>query len=60
MIDVLVVGAGPTGLALAAHLQAQGASVRILDRRWKPRPSRAFVVLRAPWKRLLLWTWRPR
>jgi 2-polyprenyl-6-methoxyphenol hydroxylase-like FAD-dependent oxidoreductase len=30
--DVLVVGAGPTGLALAAHALAQGASVRVVDR----------------------------
>jgi aromatic ring hydroxylase-like protein/FAD binding domain-containing protein len=29
---VLVVGAGPTGLTLAAQLQAVGAAVRIIDR----------------------------
>ncbi len=32
MIDVLVVGAGPTGLALAAQLAAFGTSFRIIDR----------------------------
>jgi 2-polyprenyl-6-methoxyphenol hydroxylase-like FAD-dependent oxidoreductase len=31
-LDVLVVGAGPTGLTLAAQLQAMGASLRIVDR----------------------------
>ena len=30
--DVLVVGAGPTGLTLAASLQAFGSAVRIVDR----------------------------
>lgn len=30
--DVLVVGAGPTGLALAAHLRAFGTPLRIIDR----------------------------
>jgi 2-polyprenyl-6-methoxyphenol hydroxylase-like FAD-dependent oxidoreductase len=30
--DVLVVGAGPTGLALAAYALAHGASVRVVDR----------------------------
>jgi 2-polyprenyl-6-methoxyphenol hydroxylase-like FAD-dependent oxidoreductase len=44
-VDVLVVGAGPTGLALAAQLAAFGASVRVVDRRTVPgRQSRALVV----------------
>jgi 2-polyprenyl-6-methoxyphenol hydroxylase-like FAD-dependent oxidoreductase len=32
VVDVLVVGAGPTGLALAAQLTAGGASVRLVDK----------------------------
>lgn len=44
-VDVLVVGAGPTGLALAAQLLAFGASVRIIDRRPTPvRESRALII----------------
>jgi 2-polyprenyl-6-methoxyphenol hydroxylase-like FAD-dependent oxidoreductase len=31
-LDVIIVGAGPTGLTLAAQLQALGASFRIVDR----------------------------
>ena len=31
-LDVLVVGAGPTGLTLAGQLQAMGSTVRIVDR----------------------------
>ena len=30
--DVLIVGAGPAGLTLAIHLQAQGLRVRLIDR----------------------------
>jgi 2-polyprenyl-6-methoxyphenol hydroxylase-like FAD-dependent oxidoreductase len=44
-VDVLVVGAGPTGLALAAQLAAFGATVRVVDGRAVPgRESRALVV----------------
>ncbi|MFD2792650.1 FAD-dependent oxidoreductase [Promicromonospora vindobonensis] len=34
--DVLVVGAGPTGLALACGLRLQGVGVRVVDRRPAP------------------------
>ena len=31
--DILVVGAGPAGLALALQAHAHGAAVRVIDRR---------------------------
>ena len=43
-VDVLVVGAGPTGLALAAQLHAQGCRVRVVERRVAGQESRAVVV----------------
>ncbi|MCQ1954035.1 FAD-dependent monooxygenase [Arthrobacter sp. zg-Y238] len=44
-VDVLIVGAGPTGLALAAQLAAFGASFRIIDRRQSPgTESRAIAI----------------
>ena len=44
-LDVLIVGAGPTGLALAAQLQAFGTRFRIIDRaRDRARESRALGV----------------
>jgi 2-polyprenyl-6-methoxyphenol hydroxylase-like FAD-dependent oxidoreductase len=40
-LDVLVVGAGPTGLALALQAHAHGAQVRVIERRATLfRPSR--------------------
>ena len=43
--DVLVVGAGPTGLTLALQASAHGAHVRIIERRTDAfRPSRAMIV----------------
>jgi len=43
--DVLVVGAGPTGLTLALQAHALGARVRIIDRRAELcRPSRALIL----------------
>jgi 2-polyprenyl-6-methoxyphenol hydroxylase-like FAD-dependent oxidoreductase len=45
-LGVLVVGAGPTGLALAAQLEAHGVIVRIVDRQLdRVRESRALAVL---------------
>jgi 2-polyprenyl-6-methoxyphenol hydroxylase-like FAD-dependent oxidoreductase len=44
-VDVLVVGAGPTGLVLAATLARAGVSMRVIDRAAEPSPhSRALVV----------------
>jgi len=43
--DVLVVGAGPTGLTLAAQLRAGGASVRLVDQNLdRAHESRALAV----------------
>jgi 2-polyprenyl-6-methoxyphenol hydroxylase-like FAD-dependent oxidoreductase/nucleotide-binding universal stress UspA family protein len=43
--DVVVVGAGPTGLALALQAHAFGAKVRLVERRARRnRPSRALIV----------------
>ena len=44
-LDVLVVGAGPTGLTLAGQLQALGVSFRIVDRQPdRVHESRALAV----------------
>jgi 2-polyprenyl-6-methoxyphenol hydroxylase-like FAD-dependent oxidoreductase len=44
-VDVLVVGAGPTGLALAAELAAFGVSVQVVDRKAHPvAESRALAI----------------
>ena len=44
-LDVMIVGAGPTGLTLAAQLQAMGASFRIVDRQPdRVRESRALAI----------------
>ena len=44
-VDILVVGAGPSGLALALQAQAYGARVRIVEQRPGPfRPSRAMIM----------------
>lgn len=43
--DVLVVGAGPSGLAVALQAHDHGARVRVLERRTRAfRPSRALIV----------------
>ena len=33
--DVLVVGAGPTGLLTALHLAESGVKVRVIDKHWR-------------------------
>lgn len=44
-VDVLVIGAGPTGLTTALQAHDHGARVRIVERRPEPaRPSRAMVM----------------
>jgi 2-polyprenyl-6-methoxyphenol hydroxylase-like FAD-dependent oxidoreductase len=44
-IDVLIVGAGPTGLALAAQLQEDGVRIRLIDRLLdRTRESRALAI----------------
>ena len=44
-LDVLVVGAGPTGLALACELARRGVDCRLVDREPGPAAtSRALVV----------------
>ncbi len=45
MLDALVVGAGPTGLTMAASLARQGVDCRLIERQETPSPfSRALVV----------------
>jgi 2-polyprenyl-6-methoxyphenol hydroxylase-like FAD-dependent oxidoreductase len=44
-VDVLVVGAGPTGLTLALEARDHGARVRVVERRPESfRPSRALIL----------------
>jgi 2-polyprenyl-6-methoxyphenol hydroxylase-like FAD-dependent oxidoreductase len=44
-LDVLVVGAGPTGLALAAQLRTYGTTFRIIDRSLdRAHESRALAI----------------
>ena len=49
--DVLIVGAGPTGLMLACQLQRFGISFRIIDKQMDgAKESRALVFRRDQWK----------
>jgi 2-polyprenyl-6-methoxyphenol hydroxylase-like FAD-dependent oxidoreductase len=44
-LDVLIVGAGPTGLTLAAQLRSFGVRFRLIDRAWdRAHESRALAV----------------
>jgi 2-polyprenyl-6-methoxyphenol hydroxylase-like FAD-dependent oxidoreductase len=47
-VDVLVVGAGPVGLALAADLRARGVHVAILDRRTTPDAGTRAIGIHSP------------
>ena len=58
MDDVLIVGAGPTGLVLALWLTAQGVRVRIIDksagpgttsRAWRCRRARSSSTASSAW-----------
>ncbi|MEO3803379.1 FAD-dependent monooxygenase [Nonomuraea sp. B1E8] len=46
-VDVLVVGAGPTGLTLACGLAAQGIGVRVVDRAHTPSSTSRANILHA-------------
>lgn len=49
-LDVLVIGAGPTGLTMAAELLLHGATVRIIDAQVdRLRESRALGVPARTW-----------
>jgi 2-polyprenyl-6-methoxyphenol hydroxylase-like FAD-dependent oxidoreductase len=45
--EVLVVGAGPTGLVLAIWLTRLGVRVRIVDRNAEPSPTSRAVAVQA-------------
>jgi 2-polyprenyl-6-methoxyphenol hydroxylase-like FAD-dependent oxidoreductase len=49
--DILIVGAGPTGLTLALQAHALGARVRIVEQRpMEQRPSRALLMQARTWE----------
>ena len=55
-LDVVIVGAGPTGLTLAGQLQALGASFRIVDRQPdRVHESRPWPSSHAPWRSCAGW-----
>jgi 2-polyprenyl-6-methoxyphenol hydroxylase-like FAD-dependent oxidoreductase len=47
--DVLVVGAGPTGLTLACLLRRRGVDVRVVDRPPAPAPLAKAMVCLLTW-----------
>ncbi|WP_446677754.1 FAD-dependent oxidoreductase [Streptomyces bauhiniae] len=47
-VDVIVIGAGPVGLALAAELALAGVSVRVLERRDAPDPAMRAQSINVP------------
>ncbi|WP_405553981.1 FAD-dependent monooxygenase [Streptomyces sp. NBC_01171] len=47
-VDVIVVGAGPVGLTLAAELVLAGVSVRVLERRDSPDPAMKAQSINVP------------
>ncbi|MFF7967438.1 FAD-dependent oxidoreductase [Streptomyces sp. NPDC007903] len=47
-VDVIVVGAGPVGLTLAAELALAGVSVRVLERRDSPDPAMKAQSINVP------------
>jgi 2-polyprenyl-6-methoxyphenol hydroxylase-like FAD-dependent oxidoreductase len=54
--DVLIVGAGPTGLTLACELLRRGVNCRIIDKAASPATtSRALGSSRAPWSSSTPW-----
>lgn len=56
--DVLVIGAGPTGLALAASLVARGVATTVVDQQAAgANTSRAAVVNARTLEVLEDWTW---
>jgi cation diffusion facilitator CzcD-associated flavoprotein CzcO len=52
LIDVAIVGAGPYGLSLAAHLEAAGVSFRVFGKTmdsWKSRMPPGMLLKSHPW-----------
>jgi len=56
--SVLIVGAGPTGLALAVWLTRFGVAVRIIDKTAEAAPPPALWPYRfAHWSSIASWEW---
>nr|MDQ2998050.1 FAD-dependent oxidoreductase [Chloroflexota bacterium] len=54
-IDVLIVGAGPTGLALAYQLRRMGVSFRIIEKNATPSTTSKAIGLQYRVSELLTW-----